>query len=114
MPGLKDNQKIELRVNKFGSIQQKKSKNGGGYYFLLECEVDGQSQKVWGEMPFLKALVHDWPGAEGLCTIERLHAKRYEVIVAVAEPDMPGLLPVLFQARKSRAGRWRSAEFGTT
>ena len=87
MPGLKDNQKIELRVNKYGSIIQRPSKSGDGYYFLLECEVDGQSQKVWGDIAFLKALVNDWPGAEGLCTIERLNAKRYEVIVAVAEPD---------------------------
>ena len=87
MPGLKDNQKIELRINKYGSIQQKKSKNGDGYYFMLECEVDGKSQKVWGEMEFLEALVNEWPGAGGLCTIERLNAKRYEVIVAVAEPD---------------------------
>ena len=81
MPGLKDNDKIQLKVNRYGSIIQKPSKSGDGYYFLLECEVDGQSQKVWGDMPFLKALVNDWPGAEGLCTIERLNAKRYEVTV---------------------------------
>ena len=65
MPGLKDNQKIELRVNKYGSIQQKKSKNGDGYFFMIECEVDEKKQKVWGEMEFLEALVNDWPGAEG-------------------------------------------------
>ena len=81
MPGLKDNQKIELTVNKYGSIIQRPSKSGKGYYFLLECEVAGQSQKVWGEMEFLEALINDWPGAEGECTIERLNAKRYEVTI---------------------------------
>ena len=39
-------------------------------------------------MPFLKALVHDWPGAGGLCTIERLNAKRYEV--TIIESEEPG------------------------
>ena len=81
MPGLKDNQKIELTVNKYGSIVQRPSKKGNGYYYQLECEVDGQSQKVWGDMPFLKAMVNDWPGAEGECTIERLNNKRYEVTI---------------------------------
>ena len=46
---------------------------------MVECEVDGQSQKVWGDMPFLKALVIDWPGAEGTCTVEKLNSKRYNV-----------------------------------
>tara|TARA_R100001082_G_scaffold25829_1_gene12801 strand:- start:1567 stop:2265 length:699 start_codon:yes stop_codon:yes gene_type:complete len=81
MPGLKDNQTIELTVNKYGSIIQKKSKSGDGFYFMLECEVDGRSQKVWGEMPFLKALVIDWPGAEGTCTVEKLNSKRYDVTI---------------------------------
>jgi len=81
MPGLKDNQKIELTVNKYGSIQQKKSKNGDGFFFMIECEVGEKKEKVWGEMEFLEALVNDWPGAEGTCTIERLNAKRYEVTI---------------------------------
>ena len=81
MPGLKDNQVVELTVNKYGSIIQKKSKSGDGFYFMVECEVDGRSQKVWGEMPFLKALVIDWPGAEGTCTVEKLNSKRYEVTI---------------------------------
>ena len=81
MPGLKDNQVVELTVNKYGSIIQKKSKSGDGFYFMVECEVDGRSQKVWGEMPFLKALVIDWPGAEGTCTVEKLNSKRYNVTI---------------------------------
>jgi len=81
MPGLKDNQTIELTVNKYGSIIQKKSRSGDGFYFMVECDVDGRSQKVWGEMPFLKALVNDWPGAEGTCTVEKLNAKRYDVTI---------------------------------
>ena len=81
MPGLKDNETIELTVNKYGSIIQRPSKSGKGYYFQLECEVAGQSQKVWGEMEFLEALTNDWPGAEGTCTIERLNKKRYDVTI---------------------------------
>ena len=81
MPGLKDNQTIELTVNKYGSIIQKKSKSGDGFYFMVECDVDGRSQKVWGEMPFLKALVIDWPGAAGTCTVEKLNSKRYDVTI---------------------------------
>ena len=81
MPGLKDNQVVELTVNKYGSIIQKKSKSGDGFYFMVECDVDGRSQKVWGEMPFLKALVNDWPGAEGTCTVEKLNSKRYDVTI---------------------------------
>jgi hypothetical protein len=93
MPGLKDNQKIELRVNKYGSIQQKKSRNGDGYFFMIECEVGEKKEKVWGEMEFLEALVSEWPGAEGLCTIERLNAKRYEV--TITEPGDMELGPEL-------------------
>ena len=81
MPGLKDIQNIDLTVNKYGSIIQKKSKSGDGFYFMVECDVDGRSQKVWGEMPFLKALVNDWPGAEGTCTVEKLNSKRYNVTI---------------------------------
>jgi hypothetical protein len=93
MPGLKDNQKIELRVNKYGSIQQKKSRNGDGYFFMIECEVGEKTEKVWGEMEFLEALVNEWPGAGGLCTIERLNAKRYEV--TITEPGDMELGPEL-------------------
>ena len=93
MPGLKDNQKIELTVNKYGSIIQRPSKSGKGYYFQLECEVAGQSQKVWGEMEFLAALVNDWPGANGTCTVERLNKKRYEV--TITEPGDMELGPEL-------------------
>jgi hypothetical protein len=60
---------------------KEKSKSGNGFFFMVECEVDGQSQKVWGEMPFLKALVIDWPGAEGTCTVEKLNSKRYNVTI---------------------------------
>ena len=79
--GLKDNAEIQVVINQYGSIKQKDSQRGDGVYYSLDCLVDGRKDSIWGELPFLQALVENWPGANGGCTIERLNKNRYEVTV---------------------------------
>ena len=81
MPGLKDNQEISVVVNQYGSIKQKDSQHSDGVYCSLDYTVDGRKEKIWGELPVLQALVENWPGANGGCTIERDNANRYEITV---------------------------------
>jgi len=89
MPGLRDNETVQIRINSWGSIIQEESKfDGGSHYYKVKSASGEKSETIWGDHFFLRAVVQGWPGADGVMAITRINKERYEA--KVVEQGQPG------------------------
>ena len=97
MPGLRDNETIQIRINSWGSIIQEESKfdNAGAdaHYYKVKSASGDKDETIWGDHFFLRAVVQGWPGAEGVMQITRISRERYDAqIIEQGRPGPPQMM----------------------
>ena len=97
MPGLRDNETVQIRINSWGSIIQEESKfdNAGAdaHYYKVKSASGDKDETIWGDHFFLRAVVQAWPGAEGVMQITRINRERYDAqIIEQGNPGPPQMM----------------------
>lgn len=96
MPGIRDNQTVDIRVNSWGSIIQELSKfdtGGSPYYYKLKSASGDPNETLWGDHFFLRAVQQGWPGADGTMRITKINRERYDAeVIEQGQSAAPNLM----------------------